>query len=72
MSDKTIVKGAATKTWILQWLHHKTDLDTCKLSLPKNNLMEKMAKNFNHISQISRKSISLYNAFVEIYPTLFL
>jgi hypothetical protein len=42
MSDKTIVKGAATKRWILQWLHHKTDLVLASFScLKKATILRK-------------------------------
>jgi hypothetical protein len=46
MSDKTIVKGAATKRWILQWLHHKTDLVLTSFPCLKTILLRKWQKTY--------------------------
>jgi hypothetical protein len=38
--------GAATERWILQWLHHKTDSASYKLSIQKKtDIMQIMTKN---------------------------
>ncbi len=61
--------GAATQQWILQRLHHKTDLILA--TLHKKLILFKKCNQLHHLSQSSRETNLLYGTFVHLCKQCF-